>query len=70
MSVVEKLSKLFSKKSEEPQAETSGELSLATPEATLDPMATGSLDAREHDAPMAMAPADPDSVSDDSIAPA
>jgi twitching motility protein PilJ len=69
MSVVEKLSKLFSKKSEEPQAETSGELSLATPDASLDPMATGAMDTQEHDRPMATAPADPDSMADESIAP-
>ena len=70
MSVVEKLSKLFSKKSEEPQAETSasGELSLAMPDASIDPMmATGSMDGR---AQQAAAPADPDSVADDSVSPA
>jgi twitching motility protein PilJ len=71
MSVVEKLSKLFSKKSDEPQLETSasGELSLAMPDASIDPMmATGSMDRRaEQHAPTA--PADPDSVADDSIAP-
>jgi twitching motility protein PilJ len=66
MSVVEKLSKLFSKKSEEPQVETSGELSLAMPDASIDPMmATGSMDGT----PRQAAPADPDSVADDSIAP-
>jgi twitching motility protein PilJ len=69
MSVVEKLSKLFSKKSEEePQAETSGDLSLAMPDASIDPMmATGSMDGspQQH---MPTAPGDPDSV-DDSIAP-
>jgi twitching motility protein PilJ len=71
MSVVEKLSNLFSKKSDEPQAETSasGELSLAMPDASIDPMmATGSMDGRpQQHAPAA--PADPDSVADDSIAP-
>jgi twitching motility protein PilJ len=64
MSVVEKLSKLFSKKPEESQGETSGALSLATPDATLDPMMVrGALNAA------AQQPADPDSVADDSIAP-
>jgi twitching motility protein PilJ len=72
MSVVEKLSKLFSKKSEEAQLESSasGELSLAMPDASIDPMmATGSMDGTpQQHAPTA--PADPDSVAeDDSIAP-
>jgi twitching motility protein PilJ len=65
MSVVEKLSKLFSKKSEEPQVETSasGELSLAMPDASIDPMmATGSMNGRSR-------VGDPESVVDDSIAP-
>src|SRR5438067_9888670 len=62
MSVVERLSKLFSKKSEEPQAETSGELSLGMPDASVDPMATGAMDASRQP------PADPDTI-DDSIDP-
>ena len=67
MSVVEKLSKLFSKKSEEPQAETSGDLSLATPDASLDPMmATGSMDAGPARGPGVT---DMDSVTDDSLVP-
>jgi twitching motility protein PilJ len=65
MSVVEKLSNLFSRKSEEPQAETSGELSLGMPDGSVDPMATGSMDANQS---AATAPAEPDSI-DDSIAP-
>src|SRR5436190_20409624 len=68
MSVVEKLSKLFSKKSEdEPQIENSGELSLAMPDASVDPMATGSMETRQPEAAVLTAP-DPDSVTDDSIA--
>ena len=45
MSLVEKLNQLFSKKTEEPQAETSGELSLAMPDASIDPAATGAMEA-------------------------
>ena len=67
MSLIDKLNNLFSKKSGEPTAETSGELSLAMPDGTLDPMmATGSMESNE--SAVAMAPADPDSI-DDSIAP-
>jgi twitching motility protein PilJ len=62
MSVVEKLSKLFSKKSEETQGETSGALSLATPDASLEAMmATGALNAGAQESA--------DSVEDESIAP-
>src|SRR4051794_37178703 len=67
MSVVEKLSNLFSRKSEEPQADPSGELSLGMPDPSMDP-----ADARSAEAaiPMAMAPVDPDSVADESMSPA
>jgi twitching motility protein PilJ len=67
MSVVEKLSNLFSRKSEEPQAETSGELSLGMPDGSVDPMNTGSMDAHQT-AATKPAPIEPDSI-DDSIAP-
>ena len=70
MSVVEKLKSLFSRKSDEAQAETSGDLSLATPDASLDPLATGSIETQQDsDAqPLAALMGDGDSV-DDSIAP-
>jgi len=65
MSVVDQLKNLFSKKSPEPAAETSGELSLAMPDASIDPMsATGSAEAR------GMAQAVPGGMGgDDSVAP-
>src|SRR4051812_24272631 len=65
MSVVEKLFKLFPKKSSEAPTETSGELSLAMPDASIDPMmVTGAMEASHN----AMAQADPDSVAqDDSV---
>jgi twitching motility protein PilJ len=67
MSLLDKLNNLFTKKSGEPTVETSGELSLAMPDGTLDPMmATGAMESSE--SAVAMAPADPDSI-DDSIAP-
>ena len=65
MSLIDKLNNLFTKKSGEPTVETSGELSLAMPDGTLDPMmVTGAHESGENQ--MAMAPADPDSI-DDSI---
>ena len=68
MSVVEKFSKLFSRRSEEPQVETSGELSLAMPDASIDPMmATGAMDGSPQQ--RQAAPAEPDSGADDSVAP-
>jgi len=74
MSVVDQLKKLFSKKSAEPAAEPSGELSLAMPDASQDPMATGAMEATEARADdMPLAPAqggDPFSLDgDDSVAP-
>jgi twitching motility protein PilJ len=69
MSVVDQLKNLFASKPPEPHAETSGELSLGMPDASLDPMATGSMEATGRNA-AAMMPADPDSVADDdTIAP-
>ncbi|HUR88149.1 MAG TPA: methyl-accepting chemotaxis protein [Ramlibacter sp.] len=68
MSVVEKLKTLFSRKSDE--AETSAELSLNTPDGSLDPMATGSIDTQEDESgaqPLAAVMGDADSVNDDSI---
>ena len=65
MSVVDQLKNLFSKKPPEPVAETSGDLSLAMPDASVDPMAA---DARA--SARAIAPPDPDSIADaDSVAP-
>lgn len=70
MSVVDSLKNLFSKKPAEP-ADTQDGLSLATPDGSLDPNATGALEAGSTQGVPAMteAPADPDSVSDDSLAP-
>ena len=56
MSVADKLKSLFSKKSADPQSENSGELSLAMPDASMDPNATGSMEAASTQA------ADPSSV--------
>jgi twitching motility protein PilJ len=68
MSVVEKLSSLFSKKSPEPVAETSGDLSLGMPDASIDPMmSTGTTGGGSSGA---MTPIDPDSFTqDDGAAP-
>ena len=68
MSVVEKFKSLFSRKSDEAQAETSGELSLATPDASLDPLATGSIETQQDsDAqPLAAVMGESDTVGDDS----
>ena len=66
MSVVEKLSKLFSKKSDENQVE-SGELSLGQPDGSADPLATGSMDAQVTEQTLQES-IEPDSI-DDSIAP-
>jgi twitching motility protein PilJ len=60
---------LFSKQPDEPTSvENSGELSLAMPDPTVDPLATGSMEATNAIAMAQAEPADPDSV-DDSIAP-
>ncbi|MDF2465624.1 MAG: pilJ [Ramlibacter sp.] len=69
MSVVDQLKNLFSKKSPEPAAETSGELSLAMPDASVDPMsATGSKHAEG--IAIAMADEGPDTVAgEDSVVP-
>ena len=44
MSVVDQLKKLFSKKSSDSSMEPGGDLSLAMPDASLDPLATGSME--------------------------
>src|SRR5437879_4703635 len=70
MSVVEKLTKLFSRKPEDSQTEISGDLSLATPDGSLDPMATGSMETQQHEADSEAQPmmaADADSVGDESL---
>jgi len=70
MSVVDQLKNLFSKKSGEPSVENSGELSLAMPDPSLDPMASRSMGVASSNNAISMGPADPDSVADDdSIAP-
>jgi twitching motility protein PilJ len=75
MSVVDSLKNLFSKKPAEP-AESTDQLSLATPDGSMDPNATGAMDAMGSTQGMAALPAeagdaqDPDSsVADDSVAP-
>ncbi|ROZ79645.1 methyl-accepting chemotaxis protein [Ramlibacter sp. WS9] len=66
MSVVEKLSSLFSKKRADPVAETTGDLSLGMPDASIDPMmATGAMESSQA---VAMTPADPDSIGQDESA--
>ncbi|HSI55737.1 MAG TPA: methyl-accepting chemotaxis protein [Ramlibacter sp.] len=67
MSLTDKLSSIFSKKkSSDPSGENSGELSLAMPDASMDPMmATGGMEV--HSTTAVMEPHDPDSVSEDSV---
>jgi len=61
---------LFSKQPDEPTSvENSGELSLAMPDPTVDPLATGSMEATNAISMAQAEPADPDSVTDDSIVP-
>ena len=70
MSVVDQLKNLFSKKSGEPSVENSGELSLAMPDPSIDPMSSRSMGVTSSNNAISMGPADPDSVADDdSIAP-
>ncbi|MRD48331.1 methyl-accepting chemotaxis protein [Caenimonas koreensis] len=67
MSVVDQLKNLFSKKEPEASVDPSGELSLAMPqESSMDPMATGALEASNA---RATSPADPDSANEDSLSP-
>src|SRR4051794_37162062 len=68
MSVADKLKNLFSRKSDDGPLESSTELSLNTPDGSLDPMATGSIET-QHDSPLAAVMGDADSVGDDSIEP-
>jgi twitching motility protein PilJ len=70
MSVVVLLKNLFAKKPVEAPVETSGELSLGMPDASLDPMmVTGGMEATGTKK-VAVTPIDPDSVAqDDSVAP-
>lgn len=63
MSVVDSLKKMFSKKSADTSVDPSGELSLAMPDASLDPLATGALQAPN----AANRAADPDSEAADSL---
>ncbi|MES2784212.1 MAG: methyl-accepting chemotaxis protein [Pseudomonadota bacterium] len=64
MSVVDSLKNLFSKKDAEPSVDHSGELSLGMPDPSVDPASPDPAEAR-----MVAAPADPDSVTDESLAP-
>ncbi|MBI2772785.1 MAG: type IV pili methyl-accepting chemotaxis transducer N-terminal domain-containing protein [Burkholderiales bacterium] len=72
MSLIDKLNSLFSKKPAEHSADPSGELSLAMPDQSMDPMATGAMDG--HNQPVAAAAMEgrpEDSVDgEDSIEPA
>jgi twitching motility protein PilJ len=69
MSVVDQLKNLFAKKSAE-SSHASSELSLAMADGSLDPMATGAMDASPSASPMSITQQDPDSVDADSVAPA
>jgi twitching motility protein PilJ len=69
MSVVDQLKNLFAKKSAE-SSHASSELSLAMADGSLDPMATGAMDALPSASPMSITNPDPDSVDADSVAPA
>ena len=66
MSVVDQLKNLFSKREPETSIDPGGELSLAMPNESMDSLATGSMETRRA---VAMPPADPDSIVDDSLAP-
>jgi twitching motility protein PilJ len=70
MSVVAQIKNLFARNPVESTLETSGELSLGMPDASLDAMmVTGGMQARGDSAAAMTAPADPDSVvQDDSVA--
>ncbi len=69
MSVVEKLKTLFSRKSDESQAE-SGDLSLATPDGSIDHDATGSIETQQDsEAQPMMAQESEDSIDDESLHP-
>lgn len=65
MSVVDSLKNMFSKKSADTTVDPSGELSLAMPDASMDPLATGSMEATN--ALAASRAADPDSEAADSL---
>ncbi len=72
MSVVEKIAKIFSRKSDEAPQETTGDLSLGMPDASVDPLATGSVESEQFHAAPAQAPIEsiaPESIAEDSIAP-
>jgi twitching motility protein PilJ len=70
MSVVDYFKTLFPKKSSETSMDPNGELSLAMPDGSVDPMATGSMTAPAGASAMQVAPSDPDSVDgDESLAP-
>src|SRR6478672_4055171 len=67
MSVVEKLKSLFSRKSDDANAESSGDLSLATPDGSLDPMNTGSIETQQDSEAQPMMAED--SIDDESMQP-
>jgi len=72
MSVVEKLSKIFSKKSDEAPQETTGDLSLGMPDPFMEPGGARSAEAQQVHAAAVAPPLEsvgPESVADDSIAP-
>jgi len=66
MSVVDQLKNLFSKKSDVPSTQNSGELSLAMPDQLMDRMATRSMGPTSSNNAISMGPADPDSLDDES----
>ncbi|MEO7548596.1 MAG: methyl-accepting chemotaxis protein [Ramlibacter sp.] len=72
MSVVDQLKNLFSKKSGDSSVDPGGELSLAMPDASLDPLATGSMEptiSRANMAALTQQTGDPDSIDDESMGP-
>src|SRR6478752_4620485 len=64
MSVVDQLKNLFSKKSDVPSTQNSGELSLAMPDHMVDSMARSSMGSTSRNNAISMGPAD-DSLADD-----
>lgn len=69
MSVVDQLKNLFAKKSPE-SSHASSELSLAMADGSLDPMATGAMEASPSASPMSITNPDPDSVDAEFVSPA
>src|SRR5688572_30154303 len=70
MSVVDQLKNLFSKKSGDSSVDNGGELSLAMPDPSIDPLSSRSMGVASSNNAVSMGPSDPDSVAEeDSSAP-